>query len=349
MSDAPIVSVLIPAYNGARLIEETLASVGAQTLVDWDAIVVDDCSTDDTRAVVARWHDPRVRLIALQENGGPVRARNHALAHARGRYVAALDQDDLCHPERFARQVAFLDAHPDVALVASRTDVLSDTGIAPSRHAAVTTPALLGWLLRFSNPLVWSSVMVRGTAARALEPFTRPGVLFAEDYDLYHRIGAHGAIARIDEPLVTYRSHAGGCSQRYEEVMLASAERVLAEALYDTFGGMAESAASLFVRHLMHGAPVPDAETLARLAALLEHARLRYVAAARPAARDRRLIARATRHAWADVVRAGLRHGTIGIRDAVAAGPIASAARIDRLAWNRMIGGVRPWLGSGNG
>jgi len=341
---APAVSVVMAAYNGARLIEETLASVRRQTLHDYEVIVVDDCSTDDTRDVVARWPDPRVRLIALPENGGPVRARNHALSHARGRHIAALDQDDLCHPERFARQVAFLDANPAVALVASRTDVLSDAGIAPSRHVRVTTPGLLGWLLCFSNPLVWSSAMVRGTAARALDPFTRPGVLYAEDFDLYHRIAAHGQVARIDMPLVTYRSHAGGCSQRYEDVMLASAERVLREALSETFGGLAEGAAALFVRHLMHGAPVPDGETLGRLAALLEHARLRYIAAARPDARDRRLIARATQDAWAEVVRAGLRHGTIGLRDALAAGPIAAVARVDRLAWSRMVGGVRPWL-----
>jgi glycosyltransferase involved in cell wall biosynthesis len=340
----PIVSVVMAAYNGAALIEETLASVSRQTMDAFEVIVVDDCSTDATRDVVARWEDPRVRLIALPRNGGPVRARNHALAHARGRYIAALDQDDLCHPDRFARQVAFLDANTDVALVGTATQVLSASGIAPSTHPRTMTPALIGWLLRFSNPLVWSSVMVRGSVARALDPFTRPDMLYAEDFDLYHRAAAVGQIARIDAPLVTYRSHAGGCSQRYEEVMLASAERVLASALHETFGGMAAGAARLFVRHLMHGAPVPDGETLGRLAALLDHARLRYLAATRADATDRRLIARETRRVWAGVLRAGLRQGTIGLRDAIAAGPVASVARVDRLAWSRMVGQVRPWL-----
>ena len=347
MSATPVVSVVMAAYNGARLIEQTLASVARQTMPDYEVIVVDDCSSDDTRAVVARWHDPRVRLVALAQNGGPVRARNHALLHARGRYIAALDQDDLCHPERFARQVAFMDAHPQVALAGTATQVLTDAGIAPSRHGAVTTPASIGWLLRFSNPLVWSSVMMRASAARALDPFTRPDMLYAEDFDLYHRISVLGQVARIDQPLVTYRSHAGGCSQRYEDVMLNSAERVLAESLRDTFGGMAPSAARLFVRHLMHGDPVPDGETLGRLAALLDHARLRYLATARADARDRRLIARETRRVWAQVVRAGLRHGTIGLRDAIAAGPVATVARVDRLAWSRMVGQLRPWLATG--
>ena len=347
MSDAPVVSVIMAAYNGARLIEETLASVGRQTMGAFEVIVVDDCSTDDTRAVVARWHDPRVRLIALERNGGPVRARNHALTYTRGRYIAALDQDDLCHPERFARQVSFLDAHRHVALAGTATQVLTDHGLAPSRATRVTTPALIGWLLRFSNPLVWSSVMVRGEVARALDPFTRPDMLYAEDFDLYHRVARVGAVARIDAPLVTYRSHAGGCSQRYEDVMLASAERVLTEALYDTFGGMAAGAAQVFVRYLMHGEPVPDGETLGRLAALLDHARLRYLVTARADALDRRLIARETRRIWAGVVRAGLRAGTIGLRDAIAAGPVATVARVDQLAWHRMVGQVRPWLATG--
>jgi glycosyltransferase involved in cell wall biosynthesis len=347
MTPAPVVSVVMAAYNGARLIGETLASLSRQTMGAWEAIVVDDCSTDDTRAVVAGWHDPRVRLIALPRNGGPVRARNHALTHARGQYIAALDQDDLCHPDRFARQVAFFDAAPEVALLGTATQVLSETGLTRARHTQVTTPALVGWQLRFSNPLVWSSVMVRGDVARALDPFTRPDMLYAEDFDLYHRVAQHGAVARIDAPLVTYRSHADGCSQRYEDVMLASAERVLSGALHETFGGMATDAARLFVRHLMHGAPVPDGATLGRLAALLDHARLRYLATTRADATDRRLIARETRRVWANVLRAGLRHATIGLRDAIAAGPVASVARVDRLAWSRMIGQVRPWLAAG--
>ncbi|MBM3929618.1 MAG: glycosyltransferase, partial [Sphingomonadales bacterium] len=75
MSAAPTVSVVMAAYNGAHLIEETLASLQGQTFEDFEVLVVDDCSTDDTRAVVRRWPDARVRLIEAPVNGGPVRAR----------------------------------------------------------------------------------------------------------------------------------------------------------------------------------------------------------------------------------------------------------------------------------
>ncbi len=82
---APTVSVIMAAYNGAAWLPETLQSLAAQTFPDFEVLVVDDCSTDDTRDLVASWPDARVRLIALGANGGPVRARNRAVAEARGR------------------------------------------------------------------------------------------------------------------------------------------------------------------------------------------------------------------------------------------------------------------------
>src|SRR3546814_18919155 len=98
-------------------------------------------------------------------------------------------------------------------------------------------------MMRIRNPLVWSSVMLRGDAARRLDPFTRPEILYAEDFDLYHRMARLGRIARIDEELLLYRVHEGGASQRYHDTMIASATRVLAEAHRPTLGAAARSAA----------------------------------------------------------------------------------------------------------
>jgi antitoxin (DNA-binding transcriptional repressor) of toxin-antitoxin stability system len=342
MSGAPTVSVVMAAYNGAALIGETLASLGRQTLTDWEAIVVDDASTDATREVVAHWPDPRVRLVALPENGGPVRARNRALAEARGRHIAALDQDDLCHPERLARQVAFLDQHPHVALVGTAARVLDERGtLSAARHAAITSPALLAWLLRIGNPLVWSSVMLRGEAARALAPFGRPEMLYAEDFDLYHRASRLGAIARIDAPLLTYRQHSGGASQRYEERMLASAAQVLREDHRATFGdGAAESAAAV-VTHLMHGRPVADRAALARLGGTIAALKADHVARHHPAASDARLIEWETGRRWAEVVRTALGAGTIGLADALAARAVLPHLGVEGLAWAGLVGGAR--------
>lgn len=343
MSD-PAVSVVIPAYNGAALIGETLASLGRQTLTDWEAIVVDDCSADDTRALVDAWPDARVRLVCNETNGGPVRTRNRGLSEARGRHIAGLDQDDLCLPERLARQVAYLDAHPDTALLGTAAMLLCEGVVRPSSYAPVTTPALVAWLSHIENPLVWSSVMVRGEVARALDPFTRPEILYAEDFDLYHRVRPLGAIARLDEPLLLYRQHAGGASQRFTDTMRASAARVLAQVHADAFGVEAEDAAQLLVRHVMGGDPVPDRATYARLGQAIGQLQARFLAAEPTDANDRRLIHWETAQRWGRIGRAGLRAGTLGLADVLAVRPDhlgLGHAQLHRLMTDGAIGHAR--------
>jgi hypothetical protein len=262
---SPTVSVIMAAYNGAALINETIQSLVEQSFDDFELIVVDDRSTDDTLAAIARCTDPRIRMLVSEVNQGPVRARNRAFATARGRYVAALDQDDICHPDRLARQVAYLDAHPDVVLVATAASQLRGGEIFPGRRPTVTTPALLDWLLLLQNPLIWSSVMFRAEAMAALDPVTRPDYLYAEDFDFYHRIRALGRIARIDDELTIYRRHEGGASQRHEAIMTASAGRVLTEAYRPIFGEGAAASADLVARLILDGQPPVSDHELAAL------------------------------------------------------------------------------------
>lgn len=109
----PLVSIITPVYNAARWLPETLASVRAQTLTDWEQILVDDGSTDDSAAIVtaAASDDSRFHLLHAQRNGGPSAARNLALDAARGRFIAFLDADDLWLPEKLARSVEWMTAH----------------------------------------------------------------------------------------------------------------------------------------------------------------------------------------------------------------------------------------------
>lgn len=341
---APAVSVVMAAYNGAGLIGETLASLSAQTLPDFEVLVVDDCSTDATRDIVRAWPDPRVRLIEAPENGGPVCARNRAFAQARGRYIAGLDQDDLCLPTRFARQVAYLDADPATALVAAAASVFEDGATRASPLPPITTPALIDWLLHVMNPIVWSSVMIRGSVARRLDPFTNPDRLYAEDFDLYHRLRAYGAIARIDDVLLRYRDHPGGASQRYTSTMIANAGGVLADSHAPLLGDDAAHAGALVAEHVMAGVAVPDRASLARLGAVLARLQSRYLARTDPGGDDRRLIKWETARLWWRIVRHGVRSGSISLADAVAVRPDhlgLGYAGVDDMLVSGMIGTAR--------
>lgn len=114
---APLVSIVIPAYNSAALIGATLRSVQAQTMCDWEAIIVDDCSKDDLAGVIDGFADPRFRLIRHQVNGGASAARNTGIAAARGRFIAFLDADDLWRPDKLEKQIAAVMAQPDPDMV----------------------------------------------------------------------------------------------------------------------------------------------------------------------------------------------------------------------------------------
>ncbi|MFC3579999.1 glycosyltransferase family 2 protein [Sphingomonas hylomeconis] len=339
---APTVSVIMAAYNGAAFLPATIASLQAQTFTDFEVVIVDDRSTDDTRAVLAAIDDPRFRIVESPINQGPVRTRNHAVVQARGRYLAGLDQDDLCRPDRLRAQVAYLDAHPDTVLLGTAAAYLDDDVINPAVRTAHTTPALIEWLLLIENPLVWSSVMLRADAIG--DPFTDPDRLYAEDFDLYHRMARRGRIARLDTPLVLYRRHEGGASQRYTETMYANAAAVLAGAYAEPFGDQADDIAGLVIRHMMAQLPVPDGATLRRLGDALARLQAHFFAQRPIGAEDRKLIRWETARRWGHTSRCALRSGTIGLHDAITARPDhlgLGHTGFEDLALSRLIGGAR--------
>lgn len=107
MSD--LVSIIMPSYNTGRLIAETIRSVLSQTYTQWELIIVDDCSNDDTDDVVASFSDERIRYLKNKKNSGAAVSRNRALREAKGRWIAFLDSDDVWMPEKLARQIAFME------------------------------------------------------------------------------------------------------------------------------------------------------------------------------------------------------------------------------------------------
>ncbi|ATY31998.1 glycosyltransferase family 2 protein [Sphingomonas psychrotolerans] len=334
----PAVSVIMAVYNGAALLPETLASLRAQTLQDWELIAVDDCSTDDSVGVLERFGDPRVRVIRSASNGGPVVARNRAFAEVHGRYVAGLDQDDVSLPERFARQVGYLDAQPDVALVSCATDFLVEGKRLPGHWPRPLTPMLIDWLMLVQNPIAWSSVMFRADAARRLDPFERPAMRYVEDFDLYHRLRPFGRIAQIDQVLMLYRCHAGGASQMFNATMRAHAELLLRERHAALLGDAAADIAGLLVRHVMAREPVSDVETLNRLFDGI--AALRTAFGGANPHEDLAAVDREISQLWWRICRASVRSGSLLLHRTLGTRPLPLGKAADLVA-SQMIGGVR--------
>jgi GT2 family glycosyltransferase len=309
----PRVSVLMTTYNGAATIGASIDSVLAQSFRDFELLVVDDGSTDDTPAILGRIHDPRLRLLRTGSRGGIVAARNHGFAAAQGRTIAPLDHDDLSDTERLARQVAFLDTNPDVVLVATEIRMLRDGTVAMPHHPDVGDPLALRWLLLIDNPMTWSSVMFRTDAVRRLGSFLRPEFELADDFDFYHRLLGVGAIARLNEVLTTYRYHATNASRARAEALNANAARVLCRAYAPWLGDDAAAAAELVIRHLSDRQPVPDAATLHRIGRILERLLEQFSAAHNLSAPDRRRIGGLAGEAWWHTARGAIRSGVRGV------------------------------------
>ncbi len=326
------ISVIMAVYNGAELLPETIAGLQAQTFTDWELIAVDDCSKDNSVEVLKGFGDSRIRVIESSMNGGPVVARNRAFAEARGTYTAALDQDDICLPERFAKQIAFLDANSHVVLVSTAARVLCDGKESAGQWLRGLTPGLIDWLMLVQNPIVWSTVMFRTRAAQQLVPFERPEMRYVEDFDLYHRIREHGLIAQIDEELLLYRVHADGASHMFNATMRDHAKALLSQHAPDI--------APLLVRHVMGGDPVPDGATLNRLFRGIARLRDGFEGDARTLA----LVDREISRLWWRLCRAGVRSGRIALHQALAGRPEAVALADGDpadLVVSQLIGGVR--------
>lgn len=210
---SPVVSVVVPMYNAARHIADALESLRAQTQTDWQAILVDDGSTDDTAARVARrTADPRITVIA-QPHQGLSAARNAGLARCTGAYVAFLDADDMWLPTYLERMLQALQGVAG-AVAAFAGWQYVDAGGRPLPQTIVPSGALgahLGDELRWRNPLVPSGVVVRRTAIDACRGFD-PDLIQAQDWDLWLRLLAHGPFLAVAERLVWYRTHGDNLS-----------------------------------------------------------------------------------------------------------------------------------------
>jgi len=346
----PRVSVLMTTYNGATTMGASIDSILAQSFRDFELLIVDDGSTDDTPAIIERIHDPRLRLLRTGSRGGIVAARNHGFAAAQGHTIAPLDHDDLSDTERLARQVAFLDANPDVVLVATEIRILREGMTAAPHHPRVGDPLALRWLLLIDNPITWSSVMFRADAVRRIGSFLRPEFELADDFDFYHRLLGVGAIARLNEVLTTYRYHTANASLARAEVLNANAARVLCGAYAPWLGDAAAAAAELVIRHLSDRQPVLDAMTLDRIGEILEQLLERFCAAHDLSAADRRRIGGLAGEAWWRTARGGIRRGGPGMFGRYRARKLLTAdfhPRVDDVAPSVAIGAVRRVLGKG--
>lgn len=214
VNSIPAVSVVMPVHNGGAYLEEAVQSVLAQDLADFELVVVDDGSTDDSARRLNGYADAdgRVRVIS-QRQSGIVAALNRGLEAARAPLIARMDADDVALPQRLGKQFDYLMAHPRCVAVGSRILLIDTDGLpicqmcTEQTHEEIDAANLRGGGAAMNHP----SVMFRAAVVRAVGGY-RKEMIYAEDLDLWLRLAEVGQLRNLPEVLVHYRMHAKSIS-----------------------------------------------------------------------------------------------------------------------------------------
>lgn len=202
----PVISVVIPAYNCADFLGEAISSVLNQSFQDFEIIVVNDGSTDNTASVLETFHD-RIRIIN-QSNKGKSEARNTGIEASSGDFVAFMDADDISHPDRFSSQVDFLRQNPDIGVVGSDVAIVDNRQQIKGFYRMPTSDLAIRWRSLFMLPCY--NIMVRRDLLNKNMHIRFPsGIPYAEDYDFLVELLHYAKAASIPKPLLNYRLHGG--------------------------------------------------------------------------------------------------------------------------------------------
>jgi glycosyltransferase involved in cell wall biosynthesis len=212
----PAISVVMGVYNGMPFLDEAVKSILRQTFTDFECIAINDGSQDESGAVLDAYAatDSRLRVVH-QENRGLVATLNRGIHEARAPLIARMDADDIAHPERFARQIAYLHAHPEIAVLGSAITVIDASGAALREIPYPMGAENIAKKMRHEGSYVaHPAVMMRREAVLAVGGY-REAFRHAEDYDLWLRLLDRCSIDNLPESLLYYRQHGNNTSFKH--------------------------------------------------------------------------------------------------------------------------------------
>jgi glycosyltransferase involved in cell wall biosynthesis len=207
----------MPVFNGEHYLRETVESILNQSWRDFEFIVIDDGSTDESAKILDPYNDPRIVRETFKANRGLVAALNRGLEVARGRYIARHDADDVAIPQRLKRQVEFLDTHVDIAIAGSAYIEIDETGKQRKKIRMPEDVLALRWHSLFQNPFIHSTVMFRRATVMEMGGYAfTTAASHVEDYALWLRMMWSGqGMANMSEPLVQWRANSQGVSRTF--------------------------------------------------------------------------------------------------------------------------------------
>ncbi|WP_439883490.1 glycosyltransferase family 2 protein [Pontibacter sp. MBLB2868] len=196
----PSLSVLMPVFNSSAFLSEAIESILQQTFDDFEFLIIDDASTDNSAKIIQSYNDPRIRFYQNDKNLGISETLNRGIALATTPYIARMDADDISYPERLQKQVSYLTAHPECAMVSCRTRVITANKevVRIDRFRAEHYYYNLTFICWIYHP----TVILRKSAVNEVGNYTKP---YSEDFELFWQISRRYKIHNLDEVLLDYR------------------------------------------------------------------------------------------------------------------------------------------------
>lgn len=202
----PKISVVMPVYNGEKYIRETMDSVLNQTFADFEFIIINDASKDSTEEIIKSYEDDRIVYLINEQNLGVAGTLNRGIEHAKGEYIARIDADDIAMPQRFEKQVAFMDTHPDVGVCGSHIRIFEEDGTERDYIYSETDVELRVDML-FNSGFAHPAVMIRKSVLDKEKLFYNIEFEKAEDYRMWYDVMKVSKGHNLQEPLLRYRHH----------------------------------------------------------------------------------------------------------------------------------------------
>jgi glycosyltransferase involved in cell wall biosynthesis len=215
-SETPKVTVLMPVYNGEEYIREAIDSILCQTFADFEFLVIDDGSTDNSLEIINSYQDPRIRLVQNFTNQGLPYSLNYGILLSRGKYIARMDCDDISSPNRLIKQVEFLDKNPDIGILGSYFVLMTKENKKFYIKTAPISDLEIRYKCLFETPFGHPTVMYRREIFEKNSLNYETELNPVEDYKLWTQIIDYTKGANIKDPLVYYRLHNQSISHKYK-------------------------------------------------------------------------------------------------------------------------------------
>ena len=220
MSEQPVVTVLMSAFNDAAFLPEAVDSILRQTFGNFEFLVIDDGSTDGSARLVAAVRDPRMRVVRNEEHLGLTRSLKVGVELARGQYIARMDADDVALPERLEKQVALLMKRSEIGVLGSACYIIDQIGREVGLLQMPEDDLQIRWTSLLANPFAHPTIMFRRDVLISRNLNYDEAFPTTQDYDLWMRMLRYTCGANLGEPLMRYRTHGDRVTSKFREVQL---------------------------------------------------------------------------------------------------------------------------------